>query len=104
MSKPDRKDGTETAVEELIDLTKAYLRQETIDPLRSLGRKVGYGLLGSLCVGIGVVFLGSAILRLTPRHIGATSRGILSSAAYFVVGLVLVAVVGISWKVGMRRR
>lgn len=104
LKNPDGKAGPENAVEELYRLTKTYLRQETVDPLRSLGRRVGYGLLGSLCVAVGAIFLGSAILRFLPRHIGATSRGFLSSLAYFAAGLALLAFVGISWKFGMRRR
>ncbi len=104
MKEGGAKPNPETAAEELLELTKAYLRQETLDPLRSLGRRVGYGVLGSLCVGLGAIFIGSAVLRLVPRHVSATSRGILSSIVYFVAGVALVAVIGASWKVGMRRR
>jgi hypothetical protein len=104
LKNPDGHPDHETAIEELYDLTKTYLRQETIDPLRSVGRRLGYGLAGSLCIGVGMVFLGIAILRLVPRHLGVTSHGLLSSIVYFVAGAALVAFIGISWRFGMRRR
>ncbi len=100
-----RRDGApDRAIEELLDLTRAYLRQETVDSVRSLGRRLGYGLLGALCSGIGVVFLGSALLRAVPRHFGAASKGVLSSAVYFAAGLGMLGLLVLAWKVGMGRK
>lgn len=96
--------NAQTAAEELYELTKAYVRQETIDPLRSVGRRLGYGLLGSLFVGVGSILVTSAVLRLVPQHLTFASRGFLSSLVYFVMALGLLGVVGVSWKVLMQRR
>ncbi|MEJ7584010.1 MAG: hypothetical protein WKF43_07960 [Acidimicrobiales bacterium] len=45
-------------------MLKTYAKQETVDPVKNLGRFLSYGLLGSLVVGIGVTLLSVAVLRL----------------------------------------
>ena len=55
---PDRTSG------DLPDLLRRYVRQETVDPLRSLGRFLGLGIAGSLMMATGVVLLGVGALRL----------------------------------------
>lgn len=55
--------STGDQVGELKDLVVGYAKQETIDPLKSLGRYVGFGAAGGTCVGIGVVLLTMALLR-----------------------------------------
>lgn len=44
-------------VADLIELSKQYLRQETVQPLRSIGRTVGRALAAALLMGLGVVLL-----------------------------------------------
>ena len=41
-----------------------YAKQETVEPLKSLGRYLGLGLAGSLIIFLGVFFVGLATLRL----------------------------------------
>lgn len=48
---------------ELWELLVAYARQETVDPLRNLGRYLGFGLAGSFLMGTGMVLLAMALLR-----------------------------------------
>src|SRR5438105_7896486 len=50
-------------VTELRDLVVRYFREQTLVPLQQLGRYVGFGILGSLLLGFGVVFLGMSGLR-----------------------------------------
>lgn len=45
------------------ELLVAYAKQETVEPLRGLGRRVGMGMLGALVAGIGVIELVLALLR-----------------------------------------
>ena len=40
---------------ELKDLLIAYLRQETVVPLKQLGRYLALGIAGSLLMGVGVI-------------------------------------------------
>jgi len=40
-----------------------YAKQETIDPLKTLGRYLAFGLAGSIFVSLGLFFWSLAILR-----------------------------------------
>ena len=51
-------------IRELWELVITYLKQETIDPVKGLGRYVGYGLGGSLAIGLASILLLLGILRL----------------------------------------
>ena len=42
-----------------------YAKQETISPLKALGRYLGLGLAGSALVGIGIGFIALGVLRYT---------------------------------------
>ena len=56
-------------VTELREMVVNYFKQQTIIPLKDLGRYVGFGLLGSLLFGFGVVFLalGGVAVAARPR-------------------------------------
>ena len=75
---------------DLWDLLVAYAKQETVDPLRNLGRYVGFGVGGALLLGIGLIELSVAGLRALQTETGSTFTGSWSWAPY---GIVLVAVV-----------
>jgi hypothetical protein len=96
------------AAREAIDLTINYVRQQTLDPLKSLGRFIGYGTLGSLAIAIGAVLWLIAILRLLQTETGAF-HGNLSWVPYLIVaalaiGLIALAVWRISAGPATRRR
>ncbi|MBV9951308.1 MAG: hypothetical protein JO291_05125 [Acidimicrobiia bacterium] len=59
----DEKSTTEV-VSDLFELLKNYAQQETIDPIRSLGRFVGYGSAAALVLGIAGTLLTVGVLRL----------------------------------------
>jgi hypothetical protein len=50
-------------VQELKDLTIAYAKQETIDPLKGTFRFVALGVAGSALTAVGVLFLALGLLR-----------------------------------------
>jgi len=50
-------------IEELWTLLKTYARQQTVDPIRNLGRFIAYGTLGMLLLGLGGSVLALALLR-----------------------------------------
>jgi len=80
---------------ELWALTKTYARQETVDPLKGVGRYLAFGLGGSLLLGIGVVLLLLSGLRALQTQTGSTFTGSWSWVPYFiilVVGAALIAV------------
>ena len=55
--------GQGETFDDLVDLFRRYLRQETVEPLRSLGRYILFGAAGSVLVGVGLVLLAVGALR-----------------------------------------
>jgi hypothetical protein len=79
-------------VSELWSLTKDYARQETIDPLKGVGRYVGFGFAGAVLGATGVVLLLLSLLRALQTETGSSFTGNLSWLPYVIVlttGLVL---------------
>lgn len=72
-------------VSELWQLTVDYAKQETIDPLKGLGRFVGFGLGGAFALGIGVTLLMLSGLRALQTETGTTFTGNLSWIPYLIV-------------------
>ena len=50
-------------VNELKALVIGYAKQETLEPIKGVGRYLGFGLAGGLCLAAGVVMLAMAALR-----------------------------------------
>ena len=72
-------------VGEIIDLVKVYVRQETVGPLKGLGRKIGIGVAGSILIGLGLFFFALGLLRLIQDKIPRLARGGLSWVSYLIV-------------------
>ncbi len=87
---------------ELIDLTVTYAKQETIEPLKALGPRIGWGLLGAGVASVGLVFLLIGILRL--MQVEARLRGLWSFLPYLVATVVAGGVAALAVKrIGARR-
>ncbi|MGB3411319.1 MAG: hypothetical protein WBA45_08970 [Microthrixaceae bacterium] len=96
--KSTKSSGTGTQVAELKDLVVGYAKQETVDPLRTLGRYLGFGVAGSLAIGTGLSMLLLALLRgLQKIDIFNDPRefegGTFSWAPYLITGAVGIVVV-----------
>ena len=89
-------------VNELKDLLVAYAKQETVDPVKSLGRYVGFGLAGSFLVGLACIFLPLALLRALQAETGTALTGNWSWVPYAVTLVAVVVVVGLAL-VGLMR-
>lgn len=50
-------------VANLIQLTKQYLRQQTVDPMKNVGRSVGRAVAGGLSMGLGALLLALGLYR-----------------------------------------
>jgi hypothetical protein len=74
---------TET-LRELWQLLQDYAKQETIDPLKRLGRFVGFGVPAALCIAIGTVLALLAVLRVLQRETYPHLAGNLSWIPYLV--------------------
>ena len=72
-------------ISELWGLTKDYARQETVEPLKGVGRYLAYGLAGVVVGSIGVIMLLLAMLRALQTETGTTFTGSWSWAPYVLV-------------------
>ena len=94
---PDRREDDKSLpglATELWDLVRAYAKQETIEPLKGLGRFAAFGVAGSLLLGTGVVLLALAVLRVLQEETGSALDGNLSFTPYLVTLLLCSAVIG----------
>lgn len=80
-------------IQELWDLLVAYAKQETIDPLRNLGRYLGFGLAGISLLTLGTLFLALSALRALQTMTGDVFAGFWSWVPYVIVILGLSAVI-----------
>lgn len=91
VSAPAPRKGPVTQVAELKALVVGYAKQETIDPLRTLGRYLGFGFAGSASIGLGLFLLLLALLRGLQQidvfnEPGEIDGGTFSWAPYFITG------------------
>ena len=68
-----------------VGLVVDYVKQETLRPLRGLGRYLLYGILGSFAIAVGLVVLDIAFLRALQTETGSTFSGNLSWSPYAIV-------------------
>lgn len=94
MSKEDDK-GLGTHFNELLGLVIAYAKQETVVPLKNLGRYVGFGLAGAVLMAAGGAMATLAAVRLVQVETGRHLTGQLTWVPY--LGGILVAGIGASW-------
>jgi len=85
-----------TQIGELWRLVVAYFRQETVEPVRNLGRYVLFGVLGSLVLGLGLGLLLLALLRALQTETGSHLHGELSWVPYVVVLVAAVVLAGLA--------
>ena len=83
-------------VSELWEMTTAYAKQETIDPLRGLGRFLGYGIGGAIFLGVGASLLMLAALRVLQTQTSSSFSGNLSWVPYLIVAVGGVLLMGLA--------
>ncbi len=88
--------GTAEVVADLWQLVRDYAKQETVDPLKSIGRFLGFGVGGAVLAGLGVLFAALAILRALQTQTGEHLTGSLSWVPYLVAFLVTAVIVAVS--------
>jgi hypothetical protein len=77
-------------------LLVAYAKQETVEPLKGLGRWIGFGAAGSMLIASGISLLLLAGLRALQTETGSTFTGNWSWAPYMITLVGAAAVVGLS--------
>jgi hypothetical protein len=87
VGKPNPFEGAQ----EIQQLLVSYAKQETITPLKSLGRYLSFGLAGSFMVFVGAFFTGLGVLRLM-QSFGPFAGSSWASTLPYVVAIVVLAV------------
>ena len=82
---------------ELVDLVIAYAKQETLEPLKGLGKRAALGLGGALLLGIGGIFCSVAALRAMQSETDFFERHNLSYLPYFATVVILIVLSLIGW-------
>ncbi len=81
-----------------------YAKQETIEPLKTLKKYVGFGLIGAFFVFFGVFFIGLATLRLLQSFEFFAGGSWASTLPYLATILVLVLAIGLLYRSLSRAR
>ncbi len=80
-------------VRDLWRLLVSYTKQETIDPLRTLGRYLGFGFAGMSLITLGVFMLALSLMRAMQSMTGDLFSGFWSWVPYVVALAVLSGVI-----------
>lgn len=92
--------GLTAAGNDFVQLVVAYAKQETLGPLKSLGRFVALGVAGSLALATGAVFLLLAGLRAIQTETGSTFTGNLSWLPYVITAAAATIVAALAaWRI-----
>ncbi len=90
---------------EAVRLAVAYAKQETIDPVKSLGRYLAYGAIGAILMGFGMVLLTLGLLRRIQTGTGHHLTRTLSWIPYSLTALaalVALVLVAMGWRRSVR--
>jgi hypothetical protein len=90
-----RAGGLSADVSELWGLVVAYVQQETIDPIKQLGRYLVYGVAGAVCFSIGALLVALGGLRAIQFETYPHLSGNLSWIPYLFIVVVGVAAVAL---------
>jgi hypothetical protein len=96
-AKPGAEKPIGTLITELVDMIVAYVKQETLAPIRSLPRYIAYGVAGAMMFALGGVLLTLAVIRATQTEAGAHLGGDLTWVPY--IPGILLAALGAAWAI-----
>lgn len=84
-------------ISEFFDLAKRYLREQTVEPAKRLGRLAGFSMAASILFVLAAGFLAVAGMRLVLSVM--PDGGVWSGVGYLVASLGLLAVTGlVMWR------
>jgi flagellar biosynthesis protein FliQ len=86
-------------LDEIKALALRYIKEETIQPLKDLGRFIAWGAVGSLLVGFGYLFLLFGALRFLQDQFKVLD-GTLSWIPYLIVVVLAAIIIGLTlWRI-----
>jgi hypothetical protein len=95
------KPTSDNQIGEMINLVKTYARQETVGPLRNVGRWLGLGVGGAIALGLGLFLLVLGVLRLLQTEASDTFDGNWSVVPYVIAAIICFLAIGLAlWRVG----
>ena len=90
-------------IRELKDLVVDYAKQETIDPIKALGKYIGWALGGAVLLGTGITFAAIGLLRFlqtsTPELLDGSGK-----SSWFPYFATIVALGGVAGVVAMKMK
>jgi hypothetical protein len=104
---PEPEERSSTVVgkgQDVWELLVAYAKQETVEPLKGLGRWVAAGAGGSLLIATGLSLLLLSALRALQTETGTTFTGNWSWAPYMIVLVGAALVVYVSYLAIKRKK
>jgi hypothetical protein len=90
--------GLKTSGSDALQLVIDYVKQETLNPLKGLGRFMAFGVAGSVALAIGLVVLSVGFLRFLQGETGTTFTGNWSWAPYLICTVVVLLVAFVAVK------
>lgn len=92
--------GLRRSGDDAVQLTIDYLKQETVTPLKGLGRFLVWGIAGSFALAVGFLLLLVGLLRLLQTETSTALTGNWSWVPYFAVLFVGAGVIGVAaWRI-----
>jgi hypothetical protein len=96
----DNSSGLRHAGDDAFQLTVDYVKQETVEPLRGLGRFLYMGIAGSFFLAFGLLLILLGVLRLLQTETGTALTGDWSWVPYAAVFVLGLAVIGVAvWRI-----
>lgn len=86
-------------IDEIRTLVVRYIKEETVQPLKEMGRFIAWGVAGSLLVGFGTTLLLIGSLRFLQEQFKVLD-GSLSWLPYLIVAVLACAVIALTiWRI-----
>ncbi|MDQ3979564.1 MAG: hypothetical protein M3314_08440 [Actinomycetota bacterium] len=104
MAEPGDPTDIPAHAQDLWQLIVGYVKQETVDPVRGVGRFLAFGLAGSALLGLGFVIVFLGLLRLLQDETGDAFRGHLKFVPYLITLAASGAVAGAAFKAKGRKK
>ena len=97
MAEPSKSDDQDlpTLVSELWDLVVRYAKQETLDPVKALGRYLKWGVAGAVLLAVGLPLLLLGGLRAAQEDLSPHLDGSLSWVPYVMVMVACAVIVAL---------
>ncbi len=83
----------DTSISGIVDLVKAYAKQETLGPLKGAGTWLAKGVAGAVLLGFGLLLLALGLLRAIQTEFPNLAKGGWSFTPYAIVLVACVVII-----------